>query len=124
MNTDEKAPWDITNLTFLEKGEWFLVAIGTEKLFIKVPEDQAPKLVSGAPVPAYHVMTASLKNPLYLSVMTGTVEPWLVSGNLCSVIAKVHPVQAQIMDEEIKRQIEGKEKLKLVVPDKRILRVE
>lgn len=124
MNTDGKAPWDFTNVVFLEKGEWFMVAIGTEKLFVKVSEENAAKLISGAAVPAHHVMTASLKNPLYLSVMTGTVEPWFIVGNLCSLIAKVHPIQGEIMDAEVKRLIAGEEKAKLVVPDKRILRVD
>ena len=125
MNTEDgKAPWDIKEVKFLDKGEWFMVIVGSEKLFVKIPEDQAANMFKGLPVPAHHIMTANLNKPLYLSIMTATVEPWLLVGSQCSVIAKVHPVQAQLMDEEMKRQIAGVEKAKLVVPDKRILRVE
>ena len=80
MNTDNVAPWDIKQVPFLEKGEWFMVAIGSEKLYVKIPEGQAENLFKGLPVPAHHIMTANLNKPLYLSVMTATIEPWLIVG--------------------------------------------
>lgn len=123
MNPD-KLPWDISNVTFVE-GTWFMVVVGTEKLYAKVKDEDVDKLIAGGMVPAYHVMTANPSKPMYLSALTGTEEPWLIVGLQCSVIARVHPVQGQVLDDEIKRCQKGEEKgPKLLVPDKKILRVE
>jgi hypothetical protein len=125
MRNDDKLPWDIANVEFMPEGQWFMVICGNEKLYVKVKDEDAEAFIRGGMVKAYHIMTANVQKPLYLSALTATEEPWLISGIQCSVIAKVHPVQGQVLDDEIQRCIKGEEKApELVVPQKKIFRVD
>lgn len=97
-SANEKLPWDMANLQLLEKGNWYLVQVDSQKLFVKIPEEQCQKFFAGEMVEAYHPMTANTEKPAYLPALMGTVEPWYISGTRCGLIAPLHPVQAQAID--------------------------
>lgn len=107
-SVNEALPWDLSNVKLLENGSWFMVQVDGQKLFVKIPEDQVKTFLAGGMVEAHHPMTANVEKPSYIPAILGTLEPWYIAGP--KLIAPMHPVQAQAMDDALRMAVEEAKK--------------
>lgn len=107
---NEILPWDMANLSLLEKGKWFMIQVDSQKLFVKIPDEQIEKFLAGEMVEAYHAMSANVAKPMYIPSLMGTMDPWYIAGGRCGIVAPMHPVQGAAIDQALRDAIEEAKK--------------